>query len=166
MRPHLPVLKFSSALATAALAGSLGVTATSIAAAPAAQATERTASAWARDAAADLAVTRVSRTPYRYGGTSLYTGADCSGFSKAVFANKGVSLARTANDQRLSMRAISRAWLRRGDFIFFNSGGRTYHMGIYVGDGYMVDAPGSGRYVTKRKPWTTSGVTYGTLRPR
>ncbi|WP_068397276.1 C40 family peptidase [Kribbia dieselivorans] len=113
-------------------------------------------------AATTLAKSRVAKTPYRYGGTSLTRGADCSGFTQRVFANKGVKLPRTAAQQRAAVRKISRKWLRPGDLVFFGSS--AYHMGIYVGNGQIVDAPSSGRYVSKRKIWT-SDVTYGTLRP-
>lgn len=48
----------------------------------------------------------------------------------------------------------------RRDLVFYG----RYHVGVYVGNGYIVDAPSSGRMVSKRKMWSGSR-TYGTLRP-
>ncbi|MET4077338.1 C40 family peptidase [Janibacter sp. UYMM211] len=109
-----------------------------------------------------LANSRVGDTPYRYGGTSLWTGADCSGFTQTVYDKRsGANLPRTAEQQRRSVRAISKRWARPGDLVFF--GAPAYHMGIYAGNGYVVDASRSGSTVKKRKIWT-SDVRYGTLR--
>jgi murein DD-endopeptidase len=42
---------------------------------------------------------------------------------------------------------VSWKTLRKGDLIFFYSG--RSHMGIYVGNGYMIHAPSSGKKVQK-----------------
>mgnify|MGYP001044952294 CR=1 FL=1 len=114
----------------------------------------------AETAAPQTAEAASTGTPYRYGGTSLWTGADCSGFVQTVFKKQGVSLPRTAAQQKSAVRKIHRTWLRAGDLVFYGS----YHVGVYVGNGYIVDAPSSGRMVSKRKMWSGSR-TYGTLRP-
>ena len=110
--------------------------------------------------ATKLASARVNKTPYRYGGTSLWTGADCSGFVQTVFKKQGVSLPRTAVQQKSAVRKIHRTWLRAGDLVFYGS----YHVGVYVGNGYIVDAPSSGRMAQQAQDVVRSR-TYGTLRP-
>ncbi|MGO1165827.1 MAG: C40 family peptidase [Janibacter sp.] len=150
----------SSVIAALALAAS-GMIATDATAPTEAQAASKvTASAGDRQAAADLAESRVGKTPYVYGGTSLWKGVDCSGLIQEVYRKQGVNLPRTSGQQKSSVRKIHRTWLREGDLVFYGN----YHVGIYVGDGYIVDAPSSGRDVSKRKMWS-GDRSYGTLRP-
>lgn len=155
-------MKTSTVLAALAVAATGGIATEATAPAPAeASSNSTTTASWGdRMAAVDLAESRVGKTPYEYGGTSLTQGADCSGFVQTVFENQGVSLPRTTSEQRGAVRQIDRKWLRAGDLVFYGD----YHMGIYVGDGYIVDAPSSGRMVSKRKMWSDER-TYGTLRP-
>lgn len=87
--------------------------------------------------------------PYRYGGTTP-RGFDCSGFVGYVFAQVGVKLPRTANAIMGATRRIPRSQARPGDLVFMVNGGRATHMGIYAGDGMMVDSPRTGRAVSKR----------------
>ena len=156
--PVRSIVKPSSVLAAVALAAT-GAIATDITAPTEAEAATI---AWSSDrtAAADLAESRVSKTPYKYGGTSLWKGADCSGFVQEVYRKQGVSLPRTASQQKSAVRKIHKTWLREGDLVFYGN----YHVAVYVGNGYIVDAPSSGRMVSKRKMWAGSR-TYGTLRP-
>jgi len=98
-------------------------------------------------------------TPYRWGGTTP-AGFDCSGFTGYIFSQVGVDLPRTATAQMQATRRVSAAEARPGDLVFFVSGGRAYHNGIYAGDGLMYDSPRSGKSVSLRMIWTTS-VVYG-----
>lgn len=94
-------------------------------------------------------------TPYVYGG-STPAGFDCSGFTQYVFAKVGISLPRTAEAQRQMATPVSNP--QPGDLVFF--GAPAYHMGIYVGDGMMIDSPRSGKSVSVRPVF--SGVSgYG-----
>ncbi len=97
--------------------------------------------------------------PYRYGGTTP-RGFDCSGFTKYVFGQVGVSLPRTAEQQRQHARRISRSEARPGDLVFTITGGRASHVGIYAGGGMMVDSPRTGKSVSKRKIWS-SNIVFG-----
>jgi len=85
--------------------------------------------------------------PYRWGGTGP-GGFDCSGLSQAAFAHAGVSLPRVAQDQFDAGPTVTAAQPSAGDLLFFGSGpGGVDHVGIYAGDGLMVDAPHTGAVV-------------------
>lgn len=93
---------------------------------------------------------------YSYGGTSPSTGFDCSGFTQYVFGKVGISLPRTAEEQRSATTRVSTP--QPGDLVFFGS--PAYHVGIYAGNGKMWDSPRSGQAVALRSIWS-SNVTYG-----
>jgi cell wall-associated NlpC family hydrolase len=42
-----------------------------------------------------------------------------------------------------------------GDLVFFYSGSTVYHVGVYAGNWYMVDAPHTGARVRKERIWST-----------
>jgi len=80
-------------------------------------------------------------TPYVWGGTSPDPGFDCSGFTQYVLRHAGVSVQRTSEQQYLEGSPVSESNLEPGDLVFFS----TYapgasHVGIFVGNGLMVDA--------------------------
>jgi cell wall-associated NlpC family hydrolase len=85
--------------------------------------------------------------PYRWGGTGA-GGFDCSGLSQAAFARAGVSLPRVAQDQFDAGPVVTGSTVQPGDLVFFGSGpSGVDHVGLYVGDGLMVDAPHTGAVV-------------------
>ena len=100
---------------------------------------------------ADLLVNAVSLIgiPYRYGGTSPATGMDCSGFLNYVFKQSlKVSLPRTAAEIAKVGSAISRADLKPGDLVLFNTTGRANsHIGLYMGNDQFIHAPRTGRNI-------------------
>jgi hypothetical protein len=87
--------------------------------------------------------------PYRWGGTSPQTGFDCSGLVQRVFADLGVALPRTSEEQATVGVAVpSLAAAEPGDLVFFEPGpSGPGHVGIYVGGGMMIDAPHTGTVV-------------------
>ncbi|HKT05400.1 MAG TPA: NlpC/P60 family protein [Rugosimonospora sp.] len=94
---------------------------------------------------------------YRFGAAGPYR-FDCSGFTLYVFRKFGVSLPHKASAQRWRGRAVSRAQARPGDLVVFSQGGSWSHVAIYVGNGYVIDAPHSGARVSVRKLWTSAVV--------
>jgi cell wall-associated NlpC family hydrolase len=94
---------------------------------------------------------------YRYGGTTPKAW-DCSGATGYIFSQIGVQLPRTANQQMLYSKRVSRSEARAGDLVFMVSGGMAYHVGIYAGNNMMYDAQRTGKSFTKREIFTSSVV--------
>lgn len=82
--------------------------------------------------------------PYVWGGTSLTSGVDCSGFVMQVYKHFGVSLSHSSYAQRSAGRAVSYSEAQPGDIIFYYSSASASggHVGIYIGGGQMVSARG------------------------
>lgn len=94
----------------------------------------------------EFALSFVGKLPYVWGGSSLVTGADCSGFVQAVYAHFGYSIPRTAGAQYASGRKVGRNindW-QPGDIIYYSqtgsvqNGGTGEHIVIYCGNGKVV----------------------------
>ena len=80
--------------------------------------------------------------PYRWGGTSLTKGADCSGFTMAVYANYGVSLPHSSSAQANCGERIDISEVQPGDLVFY--GGKSiHHVAMYIGNGQIVHAQSS-----------------------
>jgi hypothetical protein len=106
-------------------------------------------------------------TPYVWGGENPRTGFDCSGLVQWVYAEAGISLPRVAQDQfdagpHLAVGAI----LYPGDLVFFGSGpSGVEHVGVYVGNGEMIDAPYTGAVVRFDRVATVPLGFVGATRP-
>ena len=89
-------------------------------------------------------------SPYKFGGYSLKTGIDCSGYVKKIFNKFNVELPRTARDIYYNAGTrVAKSQLQTGDLVFF----RTYasypsHVGIYMGNGQFIHASSSTRKVS------------------
>ncbi|KIR02281.1 hypothetical protein P261_01096 [Lachnospiraceae bacterium TWA4] len=79
--------------------------------------------------------TRFVGNPYRWGGTSLTRGADCSGFVKAVYAKFGYSLPHSSSALRRSGKGVSYSKRKAGDIICYSG-----HVAIYIGNNKIVHA--------------------------
>jgi peptidoglycan DL-endopeptidase CwlO len=94
---------------------------------------------------------RFEGTPYVWGGTTPQ-GFDCSGLTQYVYAQLGVQLPRTSEMQATAGSPVSSlAQAQPGDLVFFAGSDGTAsspgHVGIYVGNGQMIDAPHTGSAV-------------------
>lgn len=73
--------------------------------------------------------------PYVSGGTSLTNGADCSGFTQAVYAHFGISIPRTSGSQLSGGTSVSFSDIQAGDIVCYAG-----HVAIYIGNGQIVHA--------------------------
>jgi cell wall-associated NlpC family hydrolase len=107
--------------------------------------------------------------PYSWGGGSLTgpsrgidsgsgtVGFDCSGLTRYAFAGVGVLLPRWSGDQYNAGRKVPPSQARRGDLLFWGSGG-SQHEAIYLGGGQMLEAQQTGVPV-KVSPVRMAGMT-------
>lgn len=84
--------------------------------------------------------------PYTYGGTSVETGFDCSGYVRKVFHDTfGLLLPRRAVEMSNLGSSVKKEELKPGDLVFFNTLRNAFsHVGIYLGNNQFVHAPSSG----------------------
>lgn len=86
--------------------------------------------------------------PYVWGGSDPSTGFDCSGLVQWSFGQSGVALPRTAQEQYDATTRINASDLQPGDLVFFSGtyagGPNITHVGIYIGNGQMIDSQTAG----------------------
>ena len=87
---------------------------------------------------------RLTGTPYRWGGASPRTGFDCSGLVQYVYGRIGIELPHRAASQYGYGRHVARSALRPGDLVFFSG---LNHVGIYAGGDKFIHAPQRGTTV-------------------
>lgn len=90
--------------------------------------------------------------PYVWGGNGPEAGAagfDCSGLTKASYDEAGIALPRTADSQfRALPRVPAGQEPKLGDLVFYgNPGTRIHHVGLYLGNGLMINAPTQGQAI-------------------
>ena len=78
--------------------------------------------------------------PYSYGGSDLYSGVDCSGFTMKIYEAFGYSLPHSAESQSYMGSYVSLDNLQPGDLIFYGYDGYICHVAIYIGNGQIVHA--------------------------
>lgn len=90
-------------------------------------------------------------TPYRWGGTSVSSGFDCSGLLVYLFRSEaGINLPRTTKSMLNSKgKNIARHSLQTGDAVFFRHNGRARlkHVGIYIGNNRFIHSPRTGKSI-------------------
>jgi peptidoglycan DL-endopeptidase CwlO len=89
--------------------------------------------------------------PYVYGATGP-SSYDCSGLVQAAWAAAGLAIPRTTFEDWDSLPHIPVSQMVPGDLIIYDGEG---HVAIYVGDGYIIDAPHTGASV-ERVPYDES----------
>lgn len=95
---------------------------------------------------------------YQWGGESPSTGFDCSGLVHYAYNQAGIDLPRkTAKGYVFGGKIISQSQAQPGDLVAFT--GNDYgHMGIYVGNGKIIDASGSRQQVVERSIWSAPHI--------
>ncbi|MDM8350017.1 NlpC/P60 family protein [Pseudomonas sp. sp1636] len=86
-------------------------------------------------------------TRYRYGGSTVKSGFDCSGFIGYLFQEElGMQLPRSTREMiNIDAPLVEREELEPGDLLFFstNGRGRVSHAGIYLGDDQFIHSSSS-----------------------
>jgi cell wall-associated NlpC family hydrolase len=98
--------------------------------------------------------------PYRYAaaGPDYF---DCSGLTMYAWGRAGVSMAHFAATQYSQFPHVPISQLAPGDLLFFGS--PIHHVGMYVGNGKMIEAPHTGAFVRYRPIYRSDYV--GASRP-
>lgn len=110
-------------------------------------AVEAPATAPATEKSQDLLLYALSLngTAYKFGGRSIDSGFDCSGFVAHVFRQAaGLALPHNAHALSQNGEQITKTELKPGDLVFFNTLRRAFsHVGIYLGDNRFIHASSS-----------------------
>lgn len=122
--------------ATLAGASSKAVSSASVTSVPAGT------SAQAGKAVAYVLQMAADKCPYVYGATGPCSqGFDCSGLVMSAWASAGLTIPRDTYEQWAALPHIPMSALQPGDLLYYNG---ESHVAMYVGNGYIVDAPQTG----------------------
>ncbi|QHF47879.1 hypothetical protein PspS35_02880 [Pseudomonas sp. S35] len=90
-------------------------------------------------------------TPYKWGGSSVEQGFDCSSLLVYLFKTEAnIRIPRTtAAMHRSNAKTIKRSALKPGDAVFFKGNGHNQisHVGLYIGEGKFIHSPRAGKTV-------------------
>jgi len=118
------------------------------------------------DIAANWALSQLGK-PYLWGGAGPEA-YDCSGLTMQAWAHAGVPLLHWTGYQWEEGPHVPLTELQRGDLLFFATNtadpSTIHHVGIYIGNGMMVDAPYTGAFV-RIDPMYGPGGLIGAVRP-
>lgn len=107
--------------------------------------------------------------PYQWGGDGPAAddaGFDCSGLTQAAYAAAGIALPRTAAAQYAATPHVPAGQpLEPGDLVFYGDATYIHHVGIYIGNGMMIDAPHQGADVRIEPYLWADADYYGATRP-
>jgi cell wall-associated NlpC family hydrolase len=99
--------------------------------------------------------------PYAWGASGPDSW-DCSGLTQAAWARAGVYLSHYTGYQWNETRRVPLSDLQPGDLVFFGADGPTsHHVGLYVGNDEMIEAPHTGAWVTKSSIWRSDILPFG-----
>ena len=133
--------------------------------------------------AAVKAAQQMLGTPYSWGGGDVsgpstgiccspngssgddIAGFDCSGLTLYAYEKVGIILPRTAAAQYAASEPVKPEDMQIGDLVFYGSSASSiHHVGIYIGGGYMIDAPRPGTQV-RFDPLDSMRDLFGVARP-
>lgn len=99
------------------------------------------------------AATKYIGTPYVWGGESPEEGGmDCSGFVYNALKDAGYKIGRTtAQGYRGYGNTVSKSEMQPGDLVFYGNGNKASHIGIYIGNGQIIQSSGD-KNNTKSNP--------------
>jgi len=107
---------------------------------------------------------------YVSAGNSLSTGTDCSGFTKLIYKEFGVTLSRTVAGQMKNGTYVRKADLQKGDLVIYGNGsGKAVHVAMYIGngkvihesnhrDGVKISTVNMMQYITARRVINTTSI--------
>ncbi|MDF8263840.1 C40 family peptidase [Luteipulveratus flavus] len=90
--------------------------------------------------------------PYSWGGETPETSFDCSGLTQYVYRQVGIYIPRTSLEQSRFRPGVDLDDLHIGDLVFFYS--PVHHVGIYAGDGTIIDASRPGTNISIHRMYT------------
>ena len=96
---------------------------------------------------------RYKGAPYRYGGYSLTKGIDCVQFVRQMYAKYGIKLPNNHYGLQHSGVGVSYKKAKKGDIICYGN-----HVGIYIGNGKMINAVHRGVAVSKVRTYKIKTV--------
>lgn len=91
--------------------------------------------------------------PYKLGATGPGS-FDCSGLTQSSYKQVGITIARKSTSQHNGFKEVSASDRKAGDLIWWTG---IAHVGLYAGDGQIIDASGSQDKVVQRAVYTYSG---------
>lgn len=114
------------------------------------------------DVAAVIAFARAQiGKPYKWGAAGPNEW-DCSGLTMKAWARAGVYLSHYTGYQWGETSRVSLSDLRRGDLVFYGVDGPTsHHVGLFIGNGRMIEAPYTGASVRESSIWRSDLLPYG-----
>ena len=96
--------------------------------------------------------------PYVWGGNSLTNGCDCSGFVHLVYKNFGYKTVRYSMSFLYEGKVVDPSDMKLGDIIVYERINGIGHVGIYAGNGKVVEAQSSKAGITANRAWNCRKV--------